>query len=111
MIYRALRSIDTGKRMIPAGTVFPSSEIKQSALDVLEERGKVAKALLPPVFAMSPPFKQYATKLKKIDVTDAGEWMEADLELVARALNISKAKAGDLRAQLYSTFSDPRRRG
>jgi len=36
MIYRALRTLDTGKRKIPAGSVFPSSWLKQKSLDILE---------------------------------------------------------------------------
>lgn len=111
MIYRAMRSLDTGKRIIPAGAVFSSAEIKAGPLAKLEELGKVAPALLPPIIAMPPPWKQYATKLKRIDITDAGEWMEADPALVASALSVSKGKANDFRAQLYTMFSDPRRRG
>jgi len=67
--------------------------------------------LLPPVFAMPPPWNQYATKLKRVDINDAGEWMEADIELVAKALSVSKGRASDMQAQLYQMFSDPRRRG
>ena len=111
MIYRALRTLDTGKRQIKAGDVFPSAWLKQSSIDILTEQGKVAAALLPPVFAMPPPWKQHATKLKRVDIADAGEWMEADPELVAKALSVSVGRARDMQAQLYALFSDPRRRG
>ena len=111
MIYRALRTLDTGKRQIKAGSVFPSSWLKQKSLDILDEQGKIAPALLPPIFAMPPPWKQYATKLKRVDINDAGEWMEADPELVAKALGVSKGRASDMQAQLFQMFSDPRRRG
>lgn len=110
-IYRALRSLDTGKRIIEQGAVFPSSWLKQRSLEILEEQGKVAPALLPPIFAMPPPWKQHAAKLKRIEINDAGEWMEADPELVAQALNVSAGRARDMQAQLFVMFSDPRRRG
>lgn len=110
-IYRALRTLDTGKRQIEQGSVFPSTWLKGGALAILEEQGKISPALLPPVFAMPPPWKQHATKLKRVDINDAGEWMEADPELVAKALGVSKARASDMQAQLYAMFSDPRRRG
>ena len=111
MIYRALRTIDTGKRIIEQGSVFPANWIKERARVILEQQEKIAPALLPPVFALPPPWKQYAAKLKKIEITDAGEWMEADPAIVAKALNISVYKAEEMRSSLFTMFSDPRRRG
>lgn len=110
-IYRALRTLDTGKRIIEQGSVFPSSWLKERVRVALEEQEKIAPALLPPVFAMPPPWKQYATKLKAAGITDAGEWMEADPAAVAKALKISTYKAEELRATLFTMFSDPRKKG
>jgi len=110
-IYRALRTLDTGKRLIEQGSVFPGAWLKANSIAILEEQGKVAEALLPPVFAMPPPYKQYSTKLSKAGITDAAQWMEADPVEIAKIIGVSAPKAADLQAQLYKLFSDPRRRG
>lgn len=110
-IYRALRTLDTGKKVIQEGSVFPDKWLKQSSITILEEQGKIAPALLPPIFAMPPPYKGYSSKLARAGITDAAEWMEADPAATAKVLGISAAKAADLQAQLYQLFSDPRRRG
>ena len=110
-IYRALRTLDTGKRIIEQGSVFPASWLKEKSITVLTEQDKIAPALLPPVFAMPPPWKQYAAKLKAIEITDAGEWMEADPKVIAKVLKVSVFKAEEMRASLFTMFSDPRRRG
>jgi len=110
-IYRALRTLDTGKRVIEQGAVFPDAWLKASSIAILEEQGKVSEALLPPVFAMPPPYKQYSAKLSKAGITDAAQWMETDPGAIAKIIGVSAPKAADMQAQLYQLFSDPRRRG
>lgn len=110
-IYRALRTLDTGKRLIEEGSVFPDSWLKPSSIVILTEQGKVSEALLPPVFALPPPFKAYSAKLSKAGITDAAQWMEADPAAVGKIIGVTAAKAAELQAQLYQVFNDPRRRG
>lgn len=110
-IYRALRTLETGKRRIEQGAVFPDNWLKPTTITILEEQGKIAPALLPPIFAMPPPYKGYNNKLSKAGIANAADWMEADDSVVAKAIGVSAAKAADLKAQLFTMFSDPRRKG
>ena len=107
MIYRALRDLGIGKKVIHGGEIFSSSRLQPAALAMLEEQNKIAKANLPPIIAI-PRLKSRKAALEKIGVITAGDFLEADISALAIALKSTEAEAKQYQAELTAQFTAPR---
>lgn len=106
MIYRALKDLDTGKRIIKQGDVFPSVWLKNRAIPILEEGGKIAPASLPPLAAM-PQYKKFAKKFLELDIETAGDLLEADDMDCAKIMRVSESDVRMQKSILYAMFATP----
>ena len=106
MIYRALRDIDTGKRLIKAGWIFPSRYLTERNAAILLQKDKIAEASLPPLKAL-PRWKSQSAKLAKAGIVTAGDFIEASDADLARMLKITEAEAHGHKAEFYAMFNTP----
>lgn len=107
MIYRALRDLGIGKKVVYSGQVFPSAWLQPAALEALEAQNKIAKANLPPIVAL-PRWKSKRAALEKIGVVTAGDFLEADISVLSKALKSTEAEVKQAKAELTAQFSTPR---
>lgn len=107
MIYRALRDLDTGKRIIRGGSIFPSGWLQPGVVIILEEQGRIAEANLPPVVAI-PRLKHSKLGLSKIGVLTASDYLEADDAALAKAQKLTEVEVRQYKAELYVQFDSPR---
>lgn len=110
MIYRALQSLETGKRKIEKGNIFPSGWLTDKAIIILEQQGTIVPEPMPPV-SIIPALKTKVSRLHKIDIEDAGQFLEATDEELAAALKTPEAEVRALKAQIFTMFATPRRDG
>lgn len=109
MIYRALRDLSIGDKVIRTGQLFHSDRLKPDALEKLTQMEKVAPANLPPIMAISR-VKHKKTQLLKIGVIDAGDFLEADDNALAVAMKISEAEVRQIKKEFYAGFATPQPR-
>ena len=83
-LYRTLRSLNHGGRRIERDRVL-SLNWDQPRLEKLLELGLIARVSPPPLIEL-PGWKARAKKLAAHDITDAGEFLEADDALLAKHL-------------------------
>ena len=107
MIYRALTTLDTGKRIIPNGAIFPESYLSDKAKTVLEANEMIAPAVLPPLVAL-PQMKSKALRLGKVNIVETGDFLEADDGEIAKILRISEKEVRLLKDSLYAFFTPPK---
>ena len=107
MIYRALRDLSIGKTIVQTGELFKSERLRPDALEILEGMGKVAPASLPPMAAL-PRFKSKAAALAKIEVKTAGDFLEMDDSVLAKALKSTEAEIRQIKAEMYAQFATPK---
>lgn len=106
MIYRALRDIDTGKRIIKAGWIFPSSHLSERNAALLLSKNKIAEANLPPLKAL-PRWKSQSNKLAKAGIVTAGDFIEATDAELAKALKVTEAEIHTYKSEFYAMFNSP----
>jgi len=109
MIYRALVDLDTGKRIIHNGKIFPSKWLQPRAIEILEKQNKIAPASLPPVTAV-PRLKTYKAAFKRIGIENAGEVLELDDNILAKTIKSTEAEARQYKAELYAQFDTPHKK-
>lgn len=106
MIYRALRDIDTGKHIIKAGWIFPSSYLSERNAALLLSKNKIAEANLPPLKAL-PRWKNQANKLAKAGIITAGDFIEAPDADLAKVLKVTEAEIKTCKSEFYAMFNSP----
>ncbi len=81
-MYRALANLTTGKGLIQRGQAFSKRKMAQVTADKLLEMGKIVEVNAPPLSAI-PEMKAHCRKLKRVSITQADAFVDADpLELV-----------------------------
>src|SRR5512139_249954 len=110
MIYRALQALETGKRKMEKGSIFPASWLTDKALTILEQRGAIVPEPMPPV-SIIPALKPKVTRLHKAGIEDAGHFLETPDGELAAVLKMPEADVRALKAQVYTMFATPKREG
>ena len=106
MIYRALRDLDTSKKIIKKGWIFPETQLKGKSLEILLKMDMIAPASLPPLKAL-PRWKSQSAKLARAGIMTAGDFIEAPDSDLARALKVSEAQIKDYKSEFYAMFNTP----
>ena len=77
MIYRTHKRLQTGKRIIEAGSLIMPGELVEKVVEVLVKR-EILTPLAPPPLATLPGWEEKAKRLKKAGIRDAIQLLEAD---------------------------------
>ena len=110
MIYRALMTLETGKRKIEKGAIVPAGWLTDRALAILETNGTIVQEPMPPVAAI-PALKAKVSRLHKAGIEDVGTFLEAPDGELAAILKMPEAEVHALKAQIYIMFATPKREG
>jgi hypothetical protein len=87
MIYRTHKKLQTGKRIIAAGSLIMPGDLTDKVIEVLVRR-EILTPLAPPPLATLPGWEKKAELLSKAGIPDAIRLLEAD------EVNLSK-KTGE----------------
>lgn len=109
-MYRALANLDKGKGIITKGSVFMGEVISPAALEVLVERGLVAKVSAPPL-AILPGWKGRAGKLAKKGIETVEDLVKAEPGVIEAVLHIKSDVAEALKAEALNFLRAPEPQG
>lgn len=101
--YRAFRNLSNG---IARGQVFPASALHPRSIEVLAERGFIARISAPPL-AELPGWKLRSKKLVPLGIVDAEQFLEAPEEQLLAALRVSPAQVAAWRREIIGWLSAP----
>lgn len=109
MIYRALQNLDAGKKKIAEGTIFPANYLQPKAAATLLKMELIAIVQFPPLKVL-PRWKNQSTKLAKVGIVTAGDFIEADNATLAKSLKVSEAEVKQYKDEFYAMFNKPVKR-
>lgn len=109
-IYRVLKPLDTGKRVIQAGCFVRTGEMAEKTLVILAERGAVAR-IAPPPLAQLPGWKIRSARLAKAGIIDAEQFLEAEEGLLVDALKSKASLIQSWKAEVTHWLTIPQPEG
>lgn len=110
MIYRVLKRLETGKRIIERGEVIPGTDLNEKTVRALEKVGALARVSAPPLAAL-PGWKIRAKKLEKAEIVDAAEFLEAPDEEISKHIKATPGQIAAWKAEItgWLTVPEPKR--
>lgn len=85
VIYRVLRPLSRGEKVIPAGKPTMLDWLNEAQREKLIQVGAVSELRAPP-FEEFPGWKGKAKRLEKAGIRDVAEFLSSDNEVLAKAL-------------------------
>lgn len=105
-LYRALRNLSRNERIIPGGTLTELHWLKPEQIDKLIEVGAVAEVATPPLVAL-PGWKTRAGKFGALNISTAGEFLEADTAFMADTLHLKPETVERWKAEVKGWLTVP----
>ena len=109
-LYRALRDLDKGSRIIERGEVFAGEEFSDAALTKLEGLGKIARASTPPLEVL-PGWTVRAKKLAECGIITAEEFLSMPDKSLAKAINAPATRVAEWKISLLECLRIPKPEG
>jgi hypothetical protein len=98
MMYRLLRPLAFGERIVPAGAVKRLG-LDEKDIATLLDRGAIAPIAMPPLSEI-PLWKPRANKLLKVGILDAGQFLEATSKMLAEYLDVEPSTIEEWKGEL-----------
>jgi len=104
-MYRVLHTLDVGK----AGYLYPGSFSRMEWLDArgiaaLEHKGAISRVHAPPIMIL-PGWTERAEILAQVGIQDAEQFLEAEAETLADALDVEEKEVEEMREVLLTWLS------
>lgn len=93
MIFRFLRNITVGEKIIPFGSVGPLN-IPQEKIDILLERGYISPIAAPPLVELGDVWIARAARLESAGIETVEQLLDAEVRTLAKKLKIGIATLG-----------------
>lgn len=87
-IYRVLKDLSFGEKVVNAGAFLPHTRFKPENIAILEERGAIAR-INPPPLHIIPGWSTRAAKLNKAGIQNAEQFLEGDINTLAESAGVS----------------------
>jgi len=98
MMYRLLKPLAFGERIVPVGAVKRLG-LDDEAIEKLLHRGAIAPVNMPPLREI-PLWKSRAAGLLKIGILDADQFLEAPNKILAEHLKVEPSAIEEWKAEL-----------
>jgi hypothetical protein len=105
MIYRALTDLNTGKKIITRGSLFPSGVLGTEAEKMLLEMDKIAIVSAPPLTEFSFLSARAVEKLVAHDIIRVDQFLEAGDDELAKILHRGGAYIQEMKNRLAEVLS------
>lgn len=99
-MFRVLVALSKGTTIIPAGSFTRLEWLRPAQQDVMVEAGAVSEVSAPPLEEL-PGWSVRAQKLALVGIVDVVQFLEADAEIVGKALRRKAETIESYRRELY----------
>ena len=107
MLYRALKDLGKGKRIIYRNSTFFGDELSPEAVEGLLKKGKIAEVSAPPLSVL-PGFTRRAVRLQKFGIEKVDQFLEASNEELADALSVKPTTVARWKNEARSWMEVPK---
>ena len=108
-LYRVTFPIAYKDQRITAGSLHRLEKIRPETLERLKERGTVAEVQAPPLFVL-PGWTRRAARLEKAGITDAMQFLGADVSQTAAYLSVKPRTVQRWKNEVLDWLKAPERR-
>lgn len=95
MLYRVLKKLDRGSRIIPQGSILRAREWPSEILRALERVNAIAPIATPPLEVL-PSLSEFASALRELEILTVEDLLEVDPERIPLLESILSRKYFDL---------------
>jgi hypothetical protein len=101
MIYRVLRDLSFGERIVQRGGLLKGGRLKPGAAEKLIKVGAIAEAQLPPL-GILPGWKLRALRLQKYNIKTGYDLLEVNVEDLAKRMKVNPTTVRGWQAEVES---------